>query len=151
MIRSSTLLFLFSALLYFAGSLVYFIQPVTPSTESFTGLSSLESALYGQYFNTLTATLQNIIGVNLFALSLLTVYIGFRAWQDNFAWAVGFLIMLCYALPLSIEAVRSSAAFILTIIPVVPYAFGLLLALTLDRVKKEKNQQNWTNKVITLK
>lgn len=150
MIRSSTMLFLFSALLYFAGSLFYLTQPVTPSIESFTGLSSLELTFYGQYFNTLTATLQSIIGVNLFALSLLTVYIGFRAWQDNFAWAIGLLSLLCYALPLAIVGVRSNGAFMLTLLPVVPYAFGLLLALTLDRVR-EKNQPKWPSKVITLK
>jgi hypothetical protein len=148
--RPSTMLFFFSALLYFAGSLFYLTQPVTPSIESFTGLSSLETAFYGQYFNTLTATLQSIIGVNLFALSLLTLYIGFRAWQDNFAWAIGLLSMLCYALPLAIVAVRSGNAFVLTLLPMVPYAFGLILAITLDRVK-EKSQPKWSSKVITLK
>jgi len=144
------MLFLFSALLYFTGSLFYLTQPVTPSIESFTGLSSLESAFYGQYFNTLTATLQSIIGVNLFALSLLTVYIGFRAWQDNFAWAIGLLSLLCYALPLAIVAFRSDGAFTLTLLPVVPFAFGLVLALTIDRGWKTTGPK-WPSKVITLK
>jgi hypothetical protein len=133
MIRPSTVLFLFSAVLFFIGSLIYLTLPVTPGIESATNLSALELSFYGLYFNTLTATLQSIIGVNLFALSLLTVYIGFRAWQDNFAWAIGLLSMLCYALPLTIVAVRSNDMIILALLPLVPYAFGLILALTLDR------------------
>jgi hypothetical protein len=148
--RPSALLFLFSAVLFFACSLFYLTQPLTPSIESFNGLSSLGYPFYGQYVNSLTATLQRIICINLFALSLLTAYLGFWVWQDNFAWAIGFSIMLCYALPLAIAAVRSSGVFILTFLPMIPFAIGLILALTLDR-SEEKDIPRWPKKMITLK
>ena len=150
MIRSSTLLFLFTALLFFACSLFYLAQPLIPNIESFNGLSSLEYTFYGQYVITLTATLQRIICINLVALSLLTAYLGFWVWQDNFAWVIGFFIMLCYALPLAIAAVRSSAVFILTFLPMIPFTFGLIVALALDR-SEEQDPLRWPKKMITLK
>jgi hypothetical protein len=136
MIRPSTMLFLFSAVFFFIGSLIYLTLPVAPGIEPATDLTTLELSFYGQYFNSLTATLESIIGANLLALSLLTVYVGFKAWQDNFAWAIGLLTLLCYALPLILVAFRSNGIIIFALLPIVPYTFGLILALTLDRAWK---------------
>ena len=147
MIRSSTLLFLFSAVLFFACSFFYLTEPLMPGIVSFNGLPSLVYTFYGQYVNTLTTTLQRIICINLFALSLLTAYLGFWVWQDKFAWAIGFIIMPCYALPLAITAVRSSGVFILTFLPMIPFAFGLIIALALDR-PEEKDMPRWPKKMI---
>jgi hypothetical protein len=133
MIRPSTVLFLFSAVLFFIGSIIYLTLPVTSGIESATNLTALELAYYGQHINSLTASLESIIGANFLAISLLTVYVGFKAWQDNLAWAIGLLSLLCYALPLTIVAARSNGMVILALLPVVPYTFGLILALTLDR------------------
>ncbi len=150
MVRSSTMLFLLSAVLFFTGSLFYLTQPVMPSLEAGSGLTSLELSFYNQYFNSLAAALESIIGANLLALSLLTVYVGFKAWQDNFAWIIGLLSLLCYALPLSVLAIRSEVIYLLILLPLIPYIFGLILALTFDRWEKRAGV-NWFSKTITLK
>jgi peptidoglycan/LPS O-acetylase OafA/YrhL len=147
MIRPSTMLFLFSAVFFFIGSLIYLTLPVSPGIESVTDLTALELSYYGQHFNSLTATLESIIGANLLALALLTVYVGFKAWQDNLAWAIGLLSLLCYALPLIIVAAHSNGMIILALLPVVPYTFGLVLALTLDREWKTAGPK-WPYKTV---
>jgi len=144
------MLFLLSAVLFFAGSLFYLTLKVTPSLETGTGLTSLELALYAQYFNSLTAALESIIGVSLLAISLLTVYVGFRAWQENFAWVIGLLVLFCYVLPLSFVAIRLDVMYVIILIPLVPYTFGLILALTFDRWE-QRTVFKWFSKTITLK
>ena len=65
MVRSLTMLFLLSAVIFFTGSLFYLTQPVTPSLEAVSGLTSLELSFYGQYYNSLTAVLESIIGAKV--------------------------------------------------------------------------------------
>ena len=133
MVRPSTALFLLSAFLFFVSGLLYLPAPVQPKPDPVFNLFIMELSFYGSYFADINATLLKIIGINLFVLSLLTVYIGAKAWQDSFVWITGLLYLLCYALPLTIVTVLSNGTFLLAVLPVILYTFGLILALTLDR------------------
>lgn len=133
MIRISTMMILFAAALLFIGGLIYLMQSVTFQYENITGMSALELSLYGPYINSLTISLSDVVGANLFALSIFFVYIAFRAWQDKFAWIIGFISTLLYAVPLVFAAARSTGPLLIVVAPLVPIAFGLVLAATLDR------------------
>lgn len=144
--RSSTTLFLFSAFLFFVNGLLYLTATVQPRPDPVVNLSIMELAFYGSSLTDLTASLFNIFGINLFILSLLTVYIGAKAWQDSFAWITGLLYLLFYALPLTIVSALSSGTFLLAVLPVIPFVIGLFLALTIDREWKIA-WPKWSSKI----
>ena len=133
MARLSTAFFLLSAFLFFISGLLCFSSTVQPGPDPVVNLSTTELLFFGSCFNNLNATLLKIIGINLIVLALLTVYIGTEAWQDSFAWITGLLYLLIYALPLTILTVLSNGKFLLAVLPVILYAFGLILALTTYR------------------
>jgi len=147
MVRPSTALFLLSAFLFFVSGLLYLPSPVQPRPDPVVNLSIMELSFHGSYLTDLNATLLRIVAINLFLLSLLTVYIGAKAWQDSFAWITGVLYLLCYALPLTILTVLSNGTFLLAVLPVILYAFGLILALTVDREWKPA-WPKWASKTI---
>lgn len=131
--RSSTTLFLFSAFLFFVSGLLYLTATVQPRPDPVVNLSIMELAFYGSYLTDLTVSLFNIIGINLFVLSLLTVYIGAKAWQDSFAWVVMLLIAFVYIIPIAWTMFGEGVFMLLGFMPAIPHLAGLVVAATRDK------------------
>lgn len=136
MIKPSTMLFLFSAILFFVGGIYFLTIPAATPESEIEVFTTMELSFYNTSVSSLSAShtsLVNVIGANLSALALLTIYVGFKAWNDQFAWGVGLLCLVFYLLPLLMATTGTDSSLLIVLIPAVPYAFGLVLATVLDR------------------
>jgi len=130
--KISTVLFWITALLLIMMGVLYIVLPVMP--QFVTAVEQASRALSPSHIIlVLVSALQTVIGINLLAVGLLSIYAGFRAWQDRFAWVVMFLIVFVYIIPIAWMMSVEGIFMLLVIVPAIPHIVGLVVAATREK------------------
>lgn len=130
--KISTVLFWITALLLMMMGVLYIVLPVMPQFAFAVEQASRDLST-SHIIIALVSALQKVIGINLLAVGLLAIYVGFRAWRDRFAWVVMFIMVFVYIVPIARTMSGEGIFMLLVIVPAIPHLAGLVVAATSDK------------------